>query len=96
MDDVAYFFSEHKIVFVRDFLGKQLMLDKTLSEVEDVIDPGKFFRNNRKFIVNQKAIDRFKPDHGKIRIFLKPEMKEEIHVSKETAPEFRAWISGGK
>lgn len=95
MNETAYFFSEHKVVFVRDFSGKQLMLDKTLAEVEAHIDPEKFFRINRKFIVNQKAIDRFKPDHGKIRIFLKPEMKEEIHVSKETAPEFRAWISGG-
>jgi DNA-binding LytR/AlgR family response regulator len=92
MDDAAYFFTEHKIVFVRDFSGRQLILDKTLTEIEEQIDKEKFFRINRKFIVQHKAIERFKPDNGKIRIFLKPEMKEEIHVSKETAPEFRDWI----
>ena len=92
VDDAAYFFTEHKIVFVRDFSGRQLILDKTLAEVEEKLDKGKFFRLNRKFIAQHKAIERFKPDNGKIRIFLKPEMKEEIHVSKETAPEFRAWI----
>jgi DNA-binding LytR/AlgR family response regulator len=92
LDVAAYFFTEHKIVFVRDFSGRQLILDKTLTEVEELLDKSKFFRINRKYIVQLTAIDRFKPDNGKIRIFLKPEMKEEVHVSKETAPEFRAWI----
>jgi DNA-binding LytR/AlgR family response regulator len=94
MDEIAYFFTEHKIVFARDFSGRQLMVDKTLGEIEADLDKEKFFRINRKFIAQQKAIDRFKPDNGKIRIYLKPEVKEEIHVSKETAPAFRIWISG--
>lgn len=89
--EVAYFFSEHKVTFVRDFTGRQLMLDKNLIELEASLDKT-FFRLNRKYIANQKAIERFKPDNGKIQIFLKPEMKEEIFVSKETAPEFRKWI----
>ena len=91
-EDIAYFFSEHKIVFVRDFSGKQLIVDKNLTELEANLPSDQFFRINRKFIVNQKAIDRFKPDNGKIQIFLKPEIKEIIHVSKETAPDFRKWI----
>lgn len=92
LDEAAYFFTEHKIVFVRDFSGRQLILDKTLTEIEEQLDKTKFFRLNRKFIAQLKSIERFKPDNGKIRIFLKPDMKEEIHVSKETAPEFRTWI----
>jgi DNA-binding LytR/AlgR family response regulator len=91
-EDIAYFFSEHKIVFVRDFTGKQLIVDKNLTELEANLPSDQFFRINRKFIVNQKAIDRFKPDNGKIQIFLKPELTETIHVSKETAPDFRKWI----
>lgn len=91
-DEIAYFFSEHKIVFVRDFQGRQMIVDKNLAELEHDLDTKTFFRINRKFIAHQKAIDRFKPDSGKIQIFLKPEMKEDIFVSKETAPEFRKWI----
>ncbi|MCW5911563.1 MAG: response regulator transcription factor [Cyclobacteriaceae bacterium] len=91
-DEIAYFFSEHKIVFVRDFQGRQMIVDKNLAELESELNTQTFFRINRKFIANQKAIDRFKPDNGRIQIFLKPEMKEEIFVSKETAPEFRKWI----
>ena len=90
--EIAYFFTEHRIVFVKDFTGRQLIIDKNLSEIESNLDQKQFFRINRKFIANINAIEKFKPDNGKIRIFLKPEMKEEIHVSKETAPEFRKWI----
>jgi DNA-binding LytR/AlgR family response regulator len=92
MDDVAYFFTEHKIVFVRDFGGRQMIVDKNLGELEAELGVRSFFRINRKFLASQKAIDRFKPDNGKIQVYLKPEMKEDVHVSKETAPEFRKWI----
>jgi DNA-binding LytR/AlgR family response regulator len=92
IDDVAYLYTEHKIVFIRDFEGRQLIVDKNLGEFEAELDKAKFFRINRKYLANLKAIDRFRPDNGKIQVFLKPETKEEVHVSKETAPEFRTWI----
>lgn len=95
LNEAAYFYTEHKIVFVRDFTGRQLIVDKNLGELEVTLDKNKFFRLNRKYIVQLKAIERFKPDNGKIRIYLRPEMKEEVHVSKETAPEFRQWVGGG-
>jgi DNA-binding LytR/AlgR family response regulator len=91
MEDIAYFYTEHKIVFVKDFLGRQFITDKNLAELEPDLGHH-FFRLNRKYIASLKAIERFKPDHGKIRIFLKPDPQEEIHVSKETAPVFRHWI----
>lgn len=90
--DIAYFYTEHKIVFAKNFSGNQFIIDENLSELEAAVDKKFFFRINRKFLSNIKAIDRFKPDNGKIRIYLNPDMKEEIHVSKETAPVFREWI----
>jgi DNA-binding LytR/AlgR family response regulator len=92
LDDVAYFYTEHKLVFVKDFSGRQLIVDKNLGDLESTLDKTRFFRLNRKFIAQLKAIEKFKSDKGKIRIFLKPEMKEEVHVSKENAPQFRLWI----
>ena len=69
-----------------------MIVDKNLAELEEELGGRQFFRINRKFLASQKAIDRFKPDNGKILVHLKPEMKEEVHVSKETAPDFRKWI----
>ena len=90
--EIAFLFTEHRIVFIRDFSGNQYTADKNLGEIETDLDKNKFFRINRKFIANIKSIEKFKPDNGKIRVFLKPEVKEEVHVSKETAPEFRKWV----
>jgi DNA-binding LytR/AlgR family response regulator len=92
LNEIGYFFTEHKIVFARDFEGRQYIVDKNLGELEEAVDQNMFFRINRKFITNIAAIEKFKPDNGKIRIYLKPGVKEEIHVSKETAPLFRKWI----
>jgi DNA-binding LytR/AlgR family response regulator len=91
-NEIAYFFTEHKVVFVKDVQGRQYILDKNLGELEAELDEKLFFRLNRKFLVHVASIEKFKPDNGKIRIFLKPALQEEVHVSKETAPQFRKWI----
>ncbi len=90
--DVAYFYTEHKVVFARDFGGRQFIIDKSLGELEQTLDKHQFFRVNRKFLAQINAIEKFRPDHGRIRVFLIPEVKEEVHVSKETAREFRQWM----
>ena len=90
--DTAYFFTEHKVVFVRDLTGRQYILDKTLAELEGELDPRVFFRLNRKYLVNVSAIEKFKSDSGRIRIHLRPPVGEDVFVSKETAPLFRNWI----
>lgn len=94
VDDAAYFFTDHKIVFVRDFSGRQLTVDSTLSELQELLDGDKFFRINRKYLSSHRAIEKFRPDNGKIKVFLQPPVREDVHVSKETAPAFRVWIGG--
>ena len=64
LNDIAYFFTEHKIVFAKDFTGRQLIVDKTITELEGTGDPSKFFRINRKYLCCLNAIERFKPDKG--------------------------------
>lgn len=93
VNDIAYFFTEHKIVFARDFTGRQLIIDKTISELESILDHTKFFRLNRKYLSCLNAIEKFKSENGKIKVVLSPDCKEDVYVSKETAPEFRDWIS---
>ena len=91
-NEIAYFFTEHKFVFVRDFTGRQYILDKTLSGLEEELDPRTFFRLNRKYLTNVSAIEKFKSENGKIRVHLKPAVNEDVFISKETAPLFRNWI----
>lgn len=92
--EVAYFFSEQKILFVKDITSRQFMMDGTLSELEGTLNSKDFFRINRQYIAHIQSVEKFKSDNGRIRVFLQPPPKEEIFVSKETAPMFRAWMEG--
>jgi DNA-binding LytR/AlgR family response regulator len=91
-DEIAYFYTDQKIVFLRDTAGNRFMVDQNLAELESSLDSESFFRLNRKIIAHRKGIDRFKSEQGKIKVHLKPGLAEEIYVSKEGAPAFRKWI----
>ncbi len=93
-EDVAYLFTEHKVSFLVDKEGTKYIIDKPLSELHDQLGEAEFFRINRKYIAHIDAIEKFRSDQGKIRVFLSPETNEEVMVSKETAPKFRSWIEG--
>ncbi|MGC3944458.1 MAG: LytTR family DNA-binding domain-containing protein [Chryseolinea sp.] len=92
IEQVAYLFTMHKIVFLRDFSGKQMIVDKNLTLLESTLDPSRFLRLNRKYISSARAIKQYVPVQGKIRVELEPESGEEVYVSKESAPAFRVWI----
>ena len=93
-DLIAYFLTEYKLVFLVDREGKKYVVDKTLTDLENELDPTTFFHANHKLIVNIKAIEKFKSDNGKIQLHIAPLLDEPIAVSKENAPNFRKWIDG--
>lgn len=93
MEQIAYFYSEHKISFLIDTQGSRYIVDKPLSEIETTLDPSRFFRINRKFLANIDAVSRFRPfEKGKVLVDLNPPVKEEVIVSQENASSFKAWI----
>ncbi|MDX1627507.1 MAG: LytTR family DNA-binding domain-containing protein [Fulvivirga sp.] len=91
IDDIAYFFTQHKVVFLKDHEGSTFIIDKTLTEIQNTLD-SQFFRINRKYIAHIDAINKFRPSQGKIKIELTPPTTETIFVSKENAPHFRSWV----
>ena len=92
-DDVAYFYTEHKVVFLIGREGNRYIVDKPLAELEAELDKHTFFRVNRKFLVHVNAIQRFKSfEKGKILLELKPVVKEEVTISQENAASFREWM----
>ena len=93
--DIAYIFTDHKISFARTWQGENFMVDQPLSELEAQLDPAQFFRANRQYLVNIRAIRRFKStDQSKILLELTPEPKEEVMVGKDRAGVFRVWVRG--
>lgn len=93
MDQVAYFFTEHKLTFLVDTDGRRYIVDRPLSDLESELDPRRFFRLNRKYLAHVAAIVRFRShEKGKVLVELKPAVSGEVVVSQEQAAAFKVWI----
>jgi DNA-binding LytR/AlgR family response regulator len=95
VEDVAFFFTEHKLVFLCDRQGTRYLVDRPLADLEKDLDPARFFRLNRRYLAQVDAIQSFRHgEKGRIEVTLAPAPREPVAVSQERAPAFRAWIGG--
>jgi len=91
--DVAYFYTEDKLIFLVTTAGQRHLLDKPLAEIETQLDPGRFFRANRATLVQIDAILRCSPyGKGKLLLELHPAPREPVVVSQERAAACREWL----
>jgi DNA-binding LytR/AlgR family response regulator len=95
-EDITFFCSENKTVFAFDSDGKKYIADKNLCELEQQLDPDIFFRINRQHIVNVNFVKSYRTfEKVKLQLELKtPMLRNQMIISKETAPSFRKWIMG--
>ncbi|GAB3506646.1 LytR/AlgR family response regulator transcription factor [Emticicia fontis] len=94
-DEVAFIYTESRVVFLIDKTGERYIIEKNLGELELELSARQFFRVNRKFIVSIDAIKSFKPSFkGKIALELMHLSKAEVSISQENAAQFRKWIEG--
>jgi len=92
-EKIAYFYSENKLTYIVTLDNKKFPMDQPLDEVIDLIDPKRFFRANRQFIVAFDSIAEIHPYFkGRIKIILQPKSDEEVVISSDRTPEFKKWI----
>jgi DNA-binding LytR/AlgR family response regulator len=94
VEEIAYFEGHQKYVFLMTHQKEQFIVDFTLEKLEELLDPEKFFRVNRQFIVSFPAIkNMFAYSRGRIKLELTPACKEEIIVSIDRAGDFKNWLN---
>ena len=92
-EDIAYFYATHKLVCLVDGKGQKFILDQSLSEIENQVDPAIFHRVNRKFLVNMSAIKRIKAyPKSKLLLEIEPPVSEEVIISQENVANFKQWM----
>lgn len=91
--EIAYFFLENNIVYLKTFSGNQYSINSSLDELIKTLDPQMFYRANRQFIINVKAINNILV-YGKnqLKLMVKPESDEMILISKNRVSEFKKWL----
>lgn len=91
--EIAYFYTEDKLVFLVTSSAQRHILDKTLAEVESELDPALFFRANRSALVHIDAVSRCTSyGKGKLLLELRPPAREPVVVSQERAAACRQWL----
>ena len=92
--DAAWFTTEHKLTLLVQRDGTRLIVDESLGALETRLAPGqRFFRANRQFLVQVDAVASFRSaGKGRLLLTLRPPADDDVLVSQEAAPSFRAWI----
>ena len=94
IDKIAFFYSENKMAKIITQDNQAYAMDSSLDILFTNLDPSKFFRANRQYIVAHKAIKDISVWFGsKLSINLTVPAPEEIIVSKARVPEFKAWYT---
>ncbi len=94
--EAAYFFVLDKSTFVRTHSSNDYPLDYSLDKLEALLDPGRFFRINRKYIVNIDAISNMVAySRGRVKLELKPKADDEFEpiVSIDRSADFKKWLN---
>jgi DNA-binding LytR/AlgR family response regulator len=96
ISEVAYFYAMDKSVFLKTFEGQSYPLDYTLDRLEEFVDPARFFRINRKYIVCIDAISSMTAwSRNRVKVELKPAAEDtgDTIVSIDRAADFKAWLN---
>lgn len=91
--DILYFYSHQKTTFCITVANRQVILDYTLEQLEELVDPALFFRVNRQYLVEAQAIqDIIQYTNSRLRLVLQSSGREDIIVARERVAAFKAWL----
>jgi DNA-binding LytR/AlgR family response regulator len=91
--DIAYFYSDGRLNFFKTADNKKFVVDYTMDELEDMLDPDTFFRISRSFYVSIDAIEKIEDYFGnRLILTLKPAVEKEALVSREKVSDFKKWM----
>lgn len=92
-NEVQCFCSMEKSTFLQNLQGRDYAINYSLDQLEELLDPQKFFRINRSYIVAFPAIkDIVSYSNSRLEIKLTSTQSEEIIVSRDRVTEFKSWL----
>ena len=92
-DEVECFYSENKGTYAATSDGRSYLLDTTLEQLEEELEPQTFFRVSRKYYVNINHIgDIISYTNSRLQIKLKRFDEQEVIVSRERVRDFKLWL----
>lgn len=93
LSQVRYFTSKEKNTFVELLDGTNYDLNKSLSSIENELNPKLYMRVNRQFIVPLREVQRFDTyTNGKELLVLRGDNAPEIIISRDNRKKIHSWM----
>lgn len=93
IDEIVYFFSDGRLNFFKTNDNRKFVVDYTMDELEEMLDPNKFFRISRSFYVSINCIEKIDEYFGnRLILALRPASEKEVLVSRERVTDFKKWM----
>jgi two-component system LytT family response regulator len=93
VNDINHFVSLEKATFAHTRDKHKFILDYTLDQLMEMIDPNRFFRINRKYIISIDGFtDIISYSSNRLKIHIKNENVMDAIVSRERVQDFKKWL----
>lgn len=94
VEEIAYFISEASYSFLVTKSGNRYIIDQTLEQIENALNPRLFFRINRKQIISLESIGHISNFvNNRLKIELVPQENTESIVSRTRVVLFKEWLN---
>ena len=93
VSEILFFFSLEKTTFAQTKDGRKHILDFTIEQLDGLVNPDRFFRINRKYLVAADAIqDMISYTNSRLKLVLKTSDDTDVIVARERVQEFKDWL----
>lgn len=93
VDDILYFYSLEKATFLHTANDHNYVIDYSVEQLENLLDPKRFFRINRKYFICLDAIDDIVSySNSRLKVELKHSTDMDAIVAREKVNKFKKWL----
>ena len=90
---IAFFYSKDKSNYLLTFDGERYIVDSTMDQITEELDPERFFRINRSCILSLASIDSALVNAGRYTVEVHPKLPDiPTQVTRSREEEFLRWL----
>ena len=94
MDDVAFIYSTDRKTQIHLKTGEAMAYNRSLDSISDGLDPARFFRANKQYIVARDCVkDIVVWFDSRLLVRMTVDLPEPLFVSKNKAADFKNWMT---
>lgn len=92
-EEIDFFVSAGKFTFLQTEQGRQYPIDQSLDRLQEILDPDKFYRISRKYIVSFPAIREVRSySSSRLKLQLRHSDDQDVMVSRDRTGGFKEWL----